>query len=82
MSRPNWRDENRQVARHFGPWYVGVMKDATGSYSGGLCGLAQFGFVAAKITVLFLDIPNPAPSRLECEHTGNGAVDRSAAIVR
>lgn len=82
MSRPNRRDKNRQVARHFGPWYVGVMKDATGSCSGGLYGLAQFGFAAATITVLFLDIPNPARSRLGCGHVGNGAAGRGAAVVR
>jgi len=43
--------------------YVGFMKDATGSYTGGLYGLAPFGFVAAAITAFFLDIPNPTPVR-------------------
>ncbi|MFL5253800.1 MAG: hypothetical protein ACJ8AI_13045 [Rhodopila sp.] len=33
------------------------MKDATGSYTGGLYGLALFGFLAAAITAFFLDIP-------------------------
>jgi ACS family tartrate transporter-like MFS transporter len=33
------------------------MKDATGSFTGGLYGLALFGFAAAVITAFFLDIP-------------------------
>jgi len=35
------------------------MKDATGSYTGGLYGLALFGFAAAAISAFYLDIPNP-----------------------
>src|SRR5271154_2479348 len=33
---------NRQSGRVFGPWYVGVMKDVTGSYAGRLYGFAPF----------------------------------------
>jgi MFS transporter, ACS family, tartrate transporter len=42
----------------FGPWYVGVMKDLTGSYAGGLYGLALLGLVAAIVCALFLHIPS------------------------
>jgi ACS family tartrate transporter-like MFS transporter len=34
------------------------MKDLTGSYSGGLYGLALLGLVAAIVCALFLHIPN------------------------
>ncbi|WP_158922295.1 MFS transporter [Acidisphaera sp. S103] len=60
-----WINSIGNLGGFFGPWYVGFMKDATGSYSGGLYGLALFGFAAAVITVLFLDIPNPAPVRTQ-----------------
>ncbi len=40
----------------FGPWYVGAIKDFTGSYSGGLFGLAALGFVAALIAAFGLRI--------------------------
>ena len=40
----------------FGPWYVGVVKDLTGSYAGGLFGLAAVGFVAALIAAFCLKI--------------------------
>jgi hypothetical protein len=39
------------------------MKDATGSYAGGLYGLALFGFIAAGITAFFLNIPGPEATR-------------------
>jgi len=40
----------------FGPWYVGWMKDLTGSYAGGLYGLALFGLLSAMIAAFFLDV--------------------------
>lgn len=40
----------------FGPWYVGVIKDMTGGFSGGLYGLAALGFVAALIAAFGLRI--------------------------
>jgi ACS family tartrate transporter-like MFS transporter len=46
----------------FGLWYVGVMKDFTGSYAGGLYGLALLGLIAAIVCALFLHIPNRMPS--------------------
>jgi len=42
----------------FGPSYVGLMKDLTGSYAGGLYGLALLCFVSALVCALFLHIPN------------------------
>lgn len=59
-----WINSIGNLGGFFGPWYVGFMKDATGSYTGGLYGLALFGFVAAGITAFFLNIPNqPAAAR-------------------
>jgi len=40
----------------FGPWYVGVIKDFTGSFSGGLYGLAALGMLAALIAAFGLKI--------------------------
>ena len=58
-----WINSIGNLGGFFGPWYVGFMKDATGSYTGGLYGLALFGFIAAGITAFFLNIPN-APARV------------------
>jgi ACS family tartrate transporter-like MFS transporter len=58
-----WINSIGNLGGFFGPWYVGFMKDATGSYAGGLYGLALFGFIAAAITAFFLDIPNPETTR-------------------
>jgi ACS family tartrate transporter-like MFS transporter len=55
-----WINSIGNLGGFFGPWYVGVMKDVTGSFSGGLYGLALFGLIAAVICALFLDIPDPA----------------------
>ncbi len=40
----------------FGPWYVGVIKDLTGSYAGGLFGLAALGLGAAMVAAFGLRI--------------------------
>ena len=50
------------LSTSFGPWYVGVMKDMTGSYAGGLYGLALLGLIAAIVCALFLHIPSRMPS--------------------
>jgi MFS transporter, ACS family, tartrate transporter len=39
-----------------------VMKDVTGSYAGGLYGLALLGLLAAIVCALFLHIPKPMPA--------------------
>jgi ACS family tartrate transporter-like MFS transporter len=55
-----WINSIGNLGGFFGPWYVGFMKDATGSYAGGLYGLALFGLLAALIVAFFLDIPKHA----------------------
>ena len=53
-----WINSIGNLGGFFGPWYVGVMKDLTGSYAGGLYGLALLCLGAAIICALFLNIPN------------------------
>jgi ACS family tartrate transporter-like MFS transporter len=55
-----WINSIGNLGGFFGPWYVGFMKDATGSYAGGLYGLALFGFIAAVVGAFFLNIENNA----------------------
>jgi ACS family tartrate transporter-like MFS transporter len=57
-----WINSIGNLGGFFGPWYVGVMKDMTGSYAGGLYGLALLGLIAAIVCALFLHIPNRIPS--------------------
>ena len=57
-----WINSIGNLGGFFGPWYVGLMKDLTGSYAGGLYGLALFGLISAFISAFFLHIPNPAAS--------------------
>jgi MFS transporter, ACS family, tartrate transporter len=51
-----WINAIGNLGGAFGPWYVGWVKDATGSFTGGLYGLALFGLLAAVITVFGLDL--------------------------
>jgi ACS family tartrate transporter-like MFS transporter len=55
-----WINSIGNLGGFFGPWYVGAVKDATGSYAGGLYGLALFSFIATMICALSLNIPNNA----------------------
>lgn len=48
-----WINSIANLGGFFGPWYVGFMKDSTGS----LYGLALFAFVSAVTTAFFLDMP-------------------------
>jgi ACS family tartrate transporter-like MFS transporter len=57
-----WINSLGNLGGFFGPWYVGVMKDATGSFAGGLYGLALLGLIASFVCAFFLHIPNPAAS--------------------
>ena len=57
-----WINSIGNLGGFFGPWYVGVMKDVTGSYAGGLYGLALFSLIAAIVCALFLHIPSRTPS--------------------
>src|ERR1700726_1544935 len=57
-----WINSIGNLGGFFGPWYVGVMKDATGSFAGGLFGLALLGLIASFVCAFFLHIPNPTAS--------------------
>jgi ACS family tartrate transporter-like MFS transporter len=54
-----WINSIGNLGGFFGPWYVGAMKDLTGSFAGGLYGLALLGLAAAIICAAFLHIPKP-----------------------
>jgi ACS family tartrate transporter-like MFS transporter len=58
-----WINSIGNLGGFFGPWYVGAMKDWTGSYAGGLYGLALLGLIAAIVCALFLHIPNRLPAQ-------------------
>src|ERR1700687_5360436 len=62
-----WINSIGNLGGFFGSWYVGVMKDATGSFAGGLYGLALLCLVAAVVCALFLHIPNPTLSAAQRE---------------
>ena len=54
-----WINSIGNLGGFFGPWYVGVMKDATGSFAGGLFGLALLSLLASLVCAFFLHIPKP-----------------------
>jgi MFS transporter, ACS family, tartrate transporter len=58
-----WINSIGNLGGFFGPWYVGVMRDVTGSYAGGLYGLALLCLGSAIICALFLNIPNVVVAR-------------------
>ncbi|MBV9758409.1 MAG: MFS transporter [Alphaproteobacteria bacterium] len=58
-----WINSLGNLGGFVGPWYVGVMKDATGSFAGGLYGLALLTLVSSLVCALFLHIPDPAGER-------------------
>jgi ACS family tartrate transporter-like MFS transporter len=60
-----WINSIGNLGGFFGPWYVGVIKDWSGSYAGGLYGLAFLCVISAVVCALFLDIPNPAATRAQ-----------------
>jgi ACS family tartrate transporter-like MFS transporter len=49
-----WINSIGNLGGFFGPWYVGAMKDATGSFAGGLYGLAVFSLIASLTGALFI----------------------------
>jgi len=55
-----WINSIGNLGGFFGPWYVGVVKDWSGSYAGGIFGLAFLCVISAVVCALFLEIPNPA----------------------
>src|SRR3984957_14396387 len=70
-----WIDSLGNLGGFFGPWYVGVMKDVTGSFSGGLYGLALLGLISALVCAFFLHIPTaralPVASARPAESPGD-----------
>ena len=60
-----WINSIGNLGGFFGPWWIGLMKDATGTFSGGLYGLALLSFVSAVVCWLFLDIPDPTTAESE-----------------
>ena len=52
-----WINSIGNLGGFFGPWYVGVMKDATGSFSGGLYGLALLGLISAFVCAFLTSRP-------------------------
>jgi MFS transporter, ACS family, tartrate transporter len=55
-----WINSIGNLGGFFGPWYVGVIKDWTGNYAGGIYGLAFLCLISAVVCALFLEIPDPA----------------------
>ncbi len=53
-----WINSIGNLGGFFGPWWVGFMKDATGSYSGGLYGLALLTLVSSLVCAFCLHIPD------------------------
>ena len=53
-----WINSIGNLGGFFGPWWIGVMRDATGSFAGGLFGLALLSFIAALVCAFFLHIPD------------------------
>jgi ACS family tartrate transporter-like MFS transporter len=53
-----WINSIGNLGGFFGPWWVGLMKDWTGSFAGGLYGLALLSLVSAVVCALFLHIPD------------------------
>ena len=60
-----WINSIGNLGGFFGPWYVGVMKDVTGSYAGGLYGLGLLCLGSAIICAFFLHIPNVVAARAQ-----------------
>jgi ACS family tartrate transporter-like MFS transporter len=58
-----WINSIGNLGGFFGPWWVGVMKDATGSFAGGLYGLALLSLVSSVVCALFLNIPDIVSGR-------------------
>jgi ACS family tartrate transporter-like MFS transporter len=62
-----WINSIGNLGGFFGPWYVGVIKDMTGSYEYGLYGLALLGAIASIVCAFFLHIPNVAKNAVLVE---------------
>jgi ACS family tartrate transporter-like MFS transporter len=60
-----WINSIGNLGGFFGPWYVGVVKDWSGSYAGGLYGLAFLCVISAAVCAFFLHIPNPVKEGID-----------------
>ncbi len=60
-----WINSIGNLGGFFGPWYVGAVKDATGSYVGGVYGLAFLCLLSSVICALWLHIPNPVAAQAQ-----------------
>jgi len=58
-----WINSLGNLGGFFGPSVVGIAKDVTGSFAGGLYGLALFSLVSALVAALALDLPRRAAAR-------------------
>ncbi len=65
-----WINSIGNIGGFIGPWWIGIMRDATGSFAGGLYGLALLSLISSVVCALFLNIPDiitaraePAPAR-------------------
>jgi len=75
-----WINSIGNLGGFIGPWWVGLMKDWTGSYSGGLYGLALLGLISSLVCALFLHIPHP--ERAATQDTGGCGVRRGGTKSR
>lgn len=57
-----WINSIGNLGGFFGPWWIGLMKDATGSFSGGLYGLALLTLVSSLVCAFALHIPDVVSS--------------------
>jgi MFS transporter, ACS family, tartrate transporter len=60
-----WINSLGNLGGFFGPWYVGLMQDLTGSYAGGLYGLALLCLGSAIVCAFCLHIPNVVAARAQ-----------------
>ena len=60
-----WINSIGNLGGFFGPWYVGAVKDATGSYVGGLYGLAFLCLISSVICAFWLHIPNAVAAQAQ-----------------
>lgn len=66
-----WINSIGNLGGFFGPWYVGVVRDMSGSYTGGLYGLAFLCAISSFVCAFFLHIPNPI--RAQAQPVGSQA---------
>lgn len=66
-----WINSIGNLGGFFGPWYVGIVRDWTGSYAGGLYGLAFLCVISAVVCALYLHIPDPNAARRDAGAAGH-----------